>query len=564
MTYIEEYYEYLKENPSRANKEIKTVYDKIITDLKQGKVVVKYNSIKEEEEEFVYVFDLARANRPIDFIEKYCYHSKGESAGKPFKLELWQKAFIQASYGFVEKTTRLRKYNKIVLFIGRKNGKSTLAAALGLYHMLFENESGAECYSIATKKDQAKIVWEEALSMVARSPVLKKRTDTKVTGLFKKKDKDTFFKALASDSATLDGLNAYFVACDEIHAWRDMNLYNVMYDSMAFRKEPMILETSTMGTVRESVFDNEYNYFKRVLAGYRNDIDGIVDETVLPFIYELDSRDDIKNEEMWFKANPGLGTIKRYDFIKSKVEKAENDIQEYSNLLCKDFNIRTTDSMRWLDFNDINNEETYSDFTDTYCIGGADLSSTTDLTCATLIAEREGKVLVKQMYWIPSDNLEAKIKDDKIPYDKWYERGYLRLSEGNTINYGDITQWFIEQVGMGLRPIWVGYDSWNANYWKDEMESYGFDMVEVRQGAKTMSGPMKQMGADLQAKKINYNNNPILKWCLTNTAIKEDENGNIRPIKDKQRARIDGAVSLLDAYVIYQDKYTEYKKILGE
>lgn len=564
MTYIEEYVEYLKSHPNRTNKAIRTVYEKILDDLHNNKIVKKYNEIEEEEEIFEYVFDEARANRPIEFIESYCRHSKGKSVGKPFELELWQKAFIQASYGFVEKTSRIRKYNKVVLFIGRKNGKSTLAAALGLYHMLFENEGGAECYSIATKKDQAKIVWEEALSMANRSPILKKRTIPRVTGLFSKKDKDTFFKALASDSATLDGLNAYFVACDEIHAWRDMGLYDVMYDSMAFRREPMILETSTMGTIRESVFDSEYEYFQNVLLGYRNEPGGIVDETVLPFIYELDSRDDIKNEEMWYKANPGLGTIKSYDFVKAKVEEAQNDNSKYNNLLCKDFNIRTTDNTRWLDFSEINNEETYEDFKDTYCIGGADLSSTTDLTCATLIAEVKGKVLVKQMYWLPKSNLEAKIKDDKIPYDKWYERGYLRLSEGNTIQYTDVTQWFIEQVEIGLRPLWIGYDSWNANYWKEEMESYGFDMVEVRQGAKTMSGPMKQMGADLAAKKINYNNNQMLKWCLTNTSIKTDENGNIRPVKDKQRARIDGAVSLLDAYVIYQEKYNEYKKILGE
>ena len=192
------------------------------------------------------------------------------------------------------------------------------------------------------------------------------------------------------------------------------------------------------------------------------------------------------------------------------------------------------------------------------------MSSTTDLTCATLLGCQDGEIKVKQMYFIPSNNLEFKIKDDKIPYDKWLQAGWLRLSEGSKVDYHDVTKWFLEQVNeFDLRPLWVGYDSWNAQYWCDDMKENGFDMVEVRQGAKTMSAPMKQMKADLIDKKINYNNNPILKWCLSNVSIKQDENENIRPVKEKSRQRIDGAVSLIDAYCIFVEKQQEYMDYIG-
>ena len=172
---------------------------------------------------------------------------------------------------------------------------------------------------------------------------------------------------------------------------------------------------------------------------------------------------------------------------------------------------------------------------------------------------KNGQVFVKQMYWIPDRYLDLKVNEDKIPYDKWKALGWLRTSEGTKVNYSDVTDWFIEQVEKhGLRPLWIGYDSWNAQYWCDEMKAYGFDMVEVRQGAKTMSTPMKQMKADLIDKKINYNNNPILKWCLSNMSVKTDENENIRPVKEKQTQRIDGAVSLIDAYCVYYEHMQDY------
>ena len=566
MTYIEEYYQFLLKNPDKACHKVLVTYKKLVQDIYNHKQVSFFNEITEEKETHTYVFDEKKGNKPIVFIEKYCRHSKGKWAGKPVKLELFQKAFIQALFGFIDKDTGIRKYKKGALFIGRKNGKSTMDSGLANFMLTKDGEGGAEVYSVATKKDQAKVVWDEAKRMIKKSPALNKRIRCLVGGIFYD-ETESFLKALASDSNSLDGLNAHFVICDEVHAWKDKNLLDVMYDSMSAREQPMLLETSTMGTIRESVFDNEYEYFSEIIAGYEGK-SNIVDETVLPVIYELDNPNEWQDEKKWYKANPGLGTIKNIKDLRDKVNRAKNNPTELVNLLCKDFNIRQNEQDRWVSFDIANNEATFDmeEIFDTYAIGGVDLSSTTDLTCATLLIIKHGKKYVLQQYFIPSERLEFKIKDDKIPYDKWEKRGLVTICDGAKVNYSDVTQWFLRMnEEYQISTLWVGYDPWNTQYWVEEMKEYGFEMVEVRQGAKTMSNPMKQLEADLIEKNVIYNNNPVLKWCLCNTSVKRDENDNIRPVKgQKQRARIDGTVSLIIAYCVLFEKLNDYLALQEE
>ena len=558
MTYIEEYNNWIKANPNKVCKKVKTVYARVVEDLKTPKVVSFYNKLTGETETHTYIFDEKKSLKCINFIERYCRQSKGKWAGKPLKLELWQKAFLQTVFGFVDKDTGLRKYKKALLFVARKNGKSALDSGVANYMLTKDGEGGAEIYSVATKREQAKVVWEESKRMIKKSPSLNKRIRCLIGGIYYDAT-DSFFRALASDSNSLDGLNSSLVICDEVHAWKDKNLMDVMYDSMSAREQPLLLETSTMGTVRQNVFDIEYDYASKVIDGT------VPDEILFPVIYELDEEKEWLDEECWMKANPALGTIKSIKDIREKVERAKANPIELVNLLCKDFNVRQNSVNAWLTFEDLNNEELYSDWKDTYCIGGCDLSSTTDLTCATLLGVKNKKIRIKQMYWIPTNLLEKKVIDDKIPYDKWLKNGWLRLSGDSKIDYHDVTKWFLEQVQeFDLRPLWIGYDSWNAQFWCDEMKQYGFQMVEVRQGYKTESAPLKQMKADLMDKKINYNNNPILKWNLSNVVVKMDDNENIMLSKEKSRQRIDGAASLMDAYVIYVNKQQEYLNYISE
>lgn len=547
MNYIREYWQAIEDGRETVSKRVRMIYSQLVGMM--------------EGPQDGFLFDENRAEKPIRFIEQFCKHSKGEWAGKPVKLELFQKAFISALFGFIHADTGLRKYKETLFMVARKNGKSTMLAGLALYMMIADNEPGAEVYSTATKKDQARIIFDETHNMVQQSPELRQ--------FIKKRKSDLYFplsmakfQPLGKNADTLDGVNAHCVIMDELHGVKDRNLYEVMKQSQAARRQPLLIMITTAGTVRECIFDDIYAYACGIVDGT------FEDGTFLPIIYELDDREEWKEPEAWPKANPGLGSIKKVSDLKDKVERAKVNPKDLSGVLCKDFNIRETLSSAWLSFDAINNENVFdlARFKGSYAIGGADLSITTDLTSATLLMmdkDTEG-LFVRQMYWLPKASFLQRVQQDKIPYDKWLARGLLRLCEGNSIRYSDVTAWFLEMVNEhGITPAWIYYDSYSAKYWVDEMEGHGFNMVRCIQGARTLSLPMQQLGADLQAKKVNYDNNPILKWCLTNTGILTDRNGNIVPIKNQNaKQRIDGTASLLDAYVGLTDHYNEFRNAL--
>lgn len=549
---ILEYWQKIESGEEVVSNKVRRIYKKLSEDV--------FDDTTE------YEYDSKKANHAIEFIENFCRHSKGKWGGLPIDLELWQKAALAATFGFVHKLDGTRKHRELLLVVGRKNGKSTLSAGIGLYLQVADGEPGAEIYAVATKKDQAKIVWLDAKRMVKKSPTLLKRIKPLVAEMVSEWN-DSSFKPLGSDSETLDGLNVHGAMMDEIHAWKDKNLYDVVVDGSSAREQPLIVMITTAGTVRESVYDQKYDEAEMVLAGFDDDA-GYKDDRFLPIIYELDERKEWTDESMWKKANPGLGTIKKIDSLQTKVNKAKNNSALIKNLLTKDFNIRETSNESWLSYDDLKNKATFDmeQIRGCYAVGGVDLSSTTDLTCATLIIMKadSNEKFVLQKYFIPDDLMEKKVIEDKIPYDTWKKREFITTTDGHRVDYSKVTEWFRNIINdYDIRPLWIGYDSWNSQYWTIEMEDYGFNMIEVRQGAKTMSQPMKLLGADLKEKKINYNQNPVLEWCLANTSIKTDENENIRPVKGlSQKMRIDGAVSLLIAYVVLQENYQDYMNMV--
>ena len=544
--YILEYWQEMKEGHVTVSKRIYKQYEKLIEDM-------NYHP--------KYVYDEAKAQRPIQFIESFCRHSKGELAGKPLKLALFQKAYISALFGFVDKETGHRRYTESFFFVGRKNGKTTMLSAIALYMMIADGESGAEVYSVASKKDQANILFDQSHEMIMQSPDLNRN--------IRKRKADLYFphnfskmQSLGKNSNSLDGLNAHLVVIDELHSIQDRNLYEVMKQSQSARTQPLLIMITTAGTHRGTIFDDLYEYACNVVDG------NFKDDNFLPIMYELDAKEEYKNPKCWQKANPSLHISKKVEDLERKVSRAKNNPNDLTGILTKDFNIRETTNKAWLTFDDINNEDTFdlSQFKGTYAIGGADLSITTDLSCATLLfldSQTEQRY-IHQMYWLPEDNLRKRVEEDKIPYDKWHEQGLLRLCSGNTIDYSDITEWFKEMVNeCDITPLWIYYDNYSARYWVDEMEAHGFKMIRTPQGAKTLSLPMQNMGADLQKKKINYNNHPILKWCLTNTGIETDRNGNIVPVKNQSpKRRIDGTASMLDAYVGLFDNYESFLRAM--
>lgn len=550
---ILEYWEEIEKGNINVGDKIRRTYKKIVKDIKYPGE---------------YFYSPKRGNHILEFAENFCRHSKGKCGGKRVKLELWEKAHLATVFGFIDIEGN-RKYRESILIVGKKNGKSLLASIVGLYMLTADGEMGPEVYAVATKKDQSKIIWLESKRMVRKSPALSKRVRSLVAELDTDFN-DGVFKPLASDSDTLDGLNIHCVLMDEIHQWKQGKaLYDIMADGVSAREQPLVYITSTAGTIREDIYDQKYDEAEMVINGY-DDPEGYKDEHLIAFIYEIDNRKEWTDESCWEKANPGLGTIKNKQTLKDKVEKAKKNPLLVKNLLCKEFNIRETSSEAWLTFEQANNTETFDikELKPRYGVGGVDLSSTTDLTAAKVlfkIPENE-KIYVLPMYWIPEDLVEKRITEDKIPYDIWIEKGYVRTCKGNKISYKDVKAWFVEiQEKYDIYINMIGYDSWSAAYFVEDMQEYfgKTAMIPIIQGKKTLSQPMKNLGADLENNLIVYNNNPVDKWCLCNTAVDIDRNDNIQPIKtSKPRRRIDGTAALLDAYVVLQNNYNEYMSLI--
>lgn len=551
MNYVREYWRKIESGEIVTSRRVKAVYGRLMAEMESPAV------------DSPYYFDEETGERPIIFIERFCKQSQG-TLGAPLRLELFQKAFIQTLFGWLLKETGYRRFRETLFLVGRKNGKSTLLAAIALYMLVADYEGAAEIYSVATKKDQARKTLTEAVNMVKQSPELR--------AIIKKRRNDIYFpatastfEALASDSNTLDGLNSHAVIIDELHAIRDRNLYEVMKQSTSSRRQPIVIMITTSGTVRESVFDNLYGLACDIADGK------VTEDTFLPVLYELDARAEWTDPQAWIKANPGLGTIKQYATLAAFVERAKKNPEDLPGVLCKDFNVPETSASVWLSFEDIKNDATFTmqDVYNTYAIGGCDLSATTDLTCATLLIRRsreDDTVYVLQHYFIPQKRIDQldEHNTQEAPYKIWAERELLTICDGARVDYSAVTAWFCQMRDeFKIDAFAVGYDRALAGYWVDEMKANGFDMRAVAQGPFTWSQPMREMGAAFADKKVNYNRNPVLVWCLSNTAVKKSGVNNIQPVKVSDRRRIDGAVSLLNAWVIYVRDNEDYMYLVG-
>lgn len=551
MNYVREYWQRIQSGEIVTSRRVKEVYGRLVREMDTPAAG------------FPHYFDEDAGERPIIFIERFAKQSQG-TLGAPLRLELFQKAFLQALFGWLDKSSGFRRFRETLFLVGRKNGKSTLLAALALYLLVADYEGAAEIYSVATKKDQARKTLTEAVNMIKQSPELR--------AVIKKRRNDVYFpataskfEALASDSNTLDGLNSHAVIIDELHAIRDRNLYEVMKQSTSSRRQPLVIMITTSGTVRESVFDNLYGLACDIADGR------IEDDSFLPVLYELDARAEWTDPRAWPKANPGLGTIKQYATLAAFVDRAKKNPEDLPGVLCKDFNVPETSAAAWLSFETIRNDATFDmkDVYNTYAIGGCDLSATTDLTCATLLIRRsreEDTVYVLQQYFLPERRIEQldEHNSNEAPYKAWAARGLLTICPGNRVDYSAVTAWYCQMRDeFKIDCFAVGYDRALAGYWVDEMKANGFDMHAVAQGPFTWSQPMREMGAAFADKKVNYNRNPMLTWCLTNTGVKKSGVNNIQPVKISERRRIDGAVSLLNAWVIYVRDFDDYMYLVG-
>lgn len=508
-------------------------------------------------DQFHFDYDLAK--KRIDFIEKFCKQPSGE-IGRPLKLQLFQKARLQALFGFVDDND-LRQYNECLIIEGRKNGKTTETAAVELTLLLADKEGAPQIYNIATMLDQAKLGFNAAHKMIMQDETLRDFVRKRTSDLYCKENFG-FIKALASNSNSLDGLDVHGAVIDELSAIKNRDIYDLIKQAMGARRQPLLFCITTNGFIRDSIFDAQYAYAAAVVDGT------IKDDRFLPFIYELDDIAEWDDPNMWIKANPGLGTIKSKDYLSQMVQKAKDDPSFRPTVMVKDFNMPQNPATAWMKFEDIVNDEIFdiAEVANSYAIGGCDLSATTDLTCATLLIRKphNDKIYVLQHYFLPQSKIDwlELTKSKEAPYKLWSEQGWLTINEGAAVDYSNVTKWFVEMVEKyDIRPLWICYDRALSGYWVPEMESYGFEMVRIAQGPFTWSQPMKEMGAAFAEHRVIYNNNPVLKWCLSNTACKalnKDGIETIQPVKLQKNRRIDGMVSLLNAWVGYVKKYDEY------
>lgn len=511
-----------------------------------------------------YRFSAKLGDHAIRFIETFCRHYEGEHAGQLVKLELWEKAFIQTLFGWVDKKTRLRRFREFFLLVARKNGKSFLSACIMVYMLVADGEAGAQCVSIATKYDQAAIVYKTARKIIEQDADLSALVVPIIGGMEFKLTNSTM-KALASKSKTLDGLNLHYCSCDELHAQEDRNLYDVTKQGMKARKQPIFGTITTAGFAREGIYDDMYEYARSVAMGT------VADAHLLPVLYTLDDRAEWTDPDAWAKANPGLGTIKSRQQLADDVERAKHDPSCLPSLLVKDFNIQENSAASWLPWAVLKNETVAeADYLNhTYAIGGCDLSATTDLTCATLLIRRpeDPQFYVLQQYFLPKARVEQVEHQGRkeAPYRLWAQQGWLTLCDGATVDYNDVTEWFVSMVQeRDIRPLWVCYDAALSGYWVPQMTDMGFEMERIRQGPVTWTYPMKRMKGLFEDNRIVYQNNPILRWCLSNTAAKSSNQrgiDSIQPEKITANRRIDGTVSLLNAmtgYYNHEDEFLAY------
>lgn len=549
MNHVKEYYAKIESGEITACTEIKAIYKRCVEEMDC------------KDDSFPFWFSEENGNHVIEFIETFCKHYQGDHAGENVRLELFQKAFLQNLFGWLEKGTNRRRYREYFFEVARKHGKSFLSACIAVYMMVADGEKGAEVYSSATKLDQAKIIYNACKNIIDQSSELRALVKSTREGLYFKMTR-SILKPLPNESKSLDGLNIHFSALDEIHEQKDRNMYDVLRQGMKARTQPLIGCITTSGFRREGLYDSLHDYAVDVALGT------IKDDRFFPVIYKLDAVEEWTDPKCWIKANPALGTIKSYVQLADDVERAKNDASYLPTLLVKDFDMKQSEQRAWMPLETIVNEKVVDmDYlSHSYAIGGCDLSATTDLTCATLLIRKpeDNNVYVLQKYFLPKkriDDLEQ-TQSKEAPYKLWADNGWLNINEGAQVDYTEVTKWFVEMVEKhDIRPLYICYDRALAGYWVPEMEEYGFDMMKIPQGPYTWSQPMKEMLANFEEHRVIYQNNPMLRWCLANTGVKslnKDGIETIQPVKIQQNRRIDGMVSLLNAWVGYVKKFDEY------
>ena len=473
-------------------------------------------------------------------------HSKGEWHGRPVVLEPWQQFHFALLFGW-KRSDGSRRFRTSYLEVARKNGKSLMAAGVGLYMMAADGEGGAEIYSAATKKDQARIVFGEAQRMVRQSQALQRsltvfRHNIHNEATFSK------FEPLGADSDSLDGLNIHCAIADELHAWRGRALWDVLETATGARRQPLMYAITTAGFDRQSLCYQLHDYTKKVLSGV------VENDSFCGLIYSLDEGDDWQDESLWVKANPNLGVSKKWDDMRRLAAQAKEMPSALNAFLRLHLNQWTQAETRWLSralWDACSTPVDEAALIGRRCYGGLDLSSTTDVTAWVLVfppQDEEEPWYVRPRFFIPEDNMHERVRRDRVPYDAWERAGYLTATPGNVVDY----EWVLAQIDEDAQKFdiaEVAFDRWGAAHIQTQLIERGGEewLVQFGQGFASMSAPSKEFEKLVLSGKLAHGGDPALTWMADNVVVRHDPAGNIKPDKEKSVEKIDGIVATIMA-----------------
>lgn len=537
--YLLAYYQAIQDGSVTVGKWIKLFYEYLIRGLHEQR----------------FTFDAKKANRAIKFIETFCHHCEGRE--DLLKLELWQKAIVSVIFGVLDKDGN-RQFREVVVIVARKNGKSLFAAAIMAYCVFLDGEYGAKVFCVAPKLDQADLVYSAFWQTIAKEPEL--------AALIKRRKSDYYVestnssvKKLAFNAKKADGFNPHLTVCDEIASWpgdNGLKQYEVMKSALGARRQPLILSISTSGYVNEGIYDELIKRSTRFLLGDSKE------SRLAPFLYMIDDPARWNDINELRKSNPNLGVSVSVDYLLEEIAVAEGSLSKRAEFLTKYANIKQSSSQAWLSAQDVERASgaplRLEDFRDCYCVGGIDLSRTTDLTACCAVIERAGKLYVFARFFLPAERVEEATIRDGLPYAAYVERGLLQLSGDNFVDYHDCFNWFRRLVeDYQIYPLQVGYDRYSAQYLIQDMQAYGFHCDDVFQGFN-LTPVIRETEGLMRDGALFLGDNDLLKIHLLDTALKmEAQTDRSKIVKLAVNSHIDGCAALLDAMCVRQKWYGE-------
>lgn len=551
--YILEYYQQIKDGTVLVGRWVRALYERIVHGMEDG----------------TYRYDAKKAGNAITWIEKHCHHTEGEKAPGHLKLELWQKALVACMFGVCDPKNGKRQFREVLLVVGRKNGKSLFASALANYIFFEDGGFGARVYCVAPKLDQADIIYNDIWTMITLEPDLLQDKDVpleaqgnvarhRMTDLYIEKTNSTV-KKIAFSAKKSDGFNPSLCICDEVASWQGdagLKQYEVMKSGMGARPEGIMLSCTTSGYQNDSIYDELIKRATRFLLGESKET------RLLPFLYMIDDVEKWRDINELRKSNPNLGVSVSVDYLLEEIAIAEGSLSKKVEFLTKYCCIKQNSSAAWLSTQTVkrcmSEELQIGDFAHNYCVGGIDLSQTTDLTSACVLIEKGGRLNVFSKFWLPSERIDEAAERDGVPYRLYVERGLLDPSGDNFVDYRDCFNWFVDLVErFEILPLMIGYDRYSAQYLIQDLKAYGFKCDDVYQG-DNLWGVMQEAEGLMKDGKVCIGDNDLLKMHFLNSAVKMSaERGRGRLVKVSPTAHIDGMAALLDALTVRQKWYSE-------